>query len=71
MRKNDRRAKDLETVERLLMGHSEELRAILEPARRRFRAGEGSPHEQFWQEVETANAAKVTKRRTTRKNGAK
>ncbi len=45
-------------LERLLMGHSPKLQAILEAARKRFRQGHGIPHEAFWQEVEAENASK-------------
>ena len=56
-------------VERLLMGHSPRLQAILEAARKRFRSGAGIPHETFWKEVEAENADRIKKRRGTRKNG--
>jgi prevent-host-death family protein len=58
-----------EDVERLLMGHSPRLQAILEAARKRFRDGRGIPHEAFWKEVEAADAGKSAKRRRARKNG--
>jgi hypothetical protein len=51
------------------MGHSPKLQAILEAARKRFRAGAGIPHETFWKEVEAENAGKSKKRRSTRKTG--
>ncbi|MBI3407210.1 MAG: type II toxin-antitoxin system Phd/YefM family antitoxin [Planctomycetes bacterium] len=54
-------------LERLLMGHSPKLQAILEAARKRFREGRGIPHQTFWQEVEVENARKIPKR--TGKNG--
>ncbi|MBI3462086.1 MAG: type II toxin-antitoxin system Phd/YefM family antitoxin [Planctomycetes bacterium] len=56
-------------VERLLMGHSPKLQAILEAARKRFRSGAGIPHEKFWKEVEAENADRIKKRSSTRKNG--
>jgi prevent-host-death family protein len=56
-------------LERLLMGHSPKLQAILEAARKRFRAGKGIPHEIFWKEVEAENAGKIKKRASSRKNG--
>jgi|SRR5712692_9040300 len=63
------RASRQEDVERLLMGHSRKLQAILEAARKRFRAGAGIPHETFWKEVEAENAHRIKKRNSTRKNG--
>jgi PHD/YefM family antitoxin component YafN of YafNO toxin-antitoxin module len=56
-------------LERLLMGHSPKLQAILEAARKRFRKGHGIPHDAFWKEVEEENAGKSAKRSHTRKNG--
>ena len=58
-----------EDLERLLIGHSPKLQAILEAARKRFREGAGIPHETFWNEVEAENTKKVTKRSGPRKNG--
>jgi len=60
---------DEEDVERLLMAHSPALEAILEAARRRFRAGKGIPHETFWREVEEESTRAGKKPTTTRKNG--
>ncbi len=51
-----------EDLERLLMGHSPKLQAILEAARKRFRQGRGIPHDDFWQEVEAENTSKSPKR---------
>jgi len=48
--------------ELLLMGHSPKLQTILEAARKRFRAGAGIPHESFWKEIETENAARIKQR---------
>jgi prevent-host-death family protein len=56
-------------LERLLMGHSSKLQAILEAARKRFREGRGIPHESFWKEIEAENASKGTKRGRTEKSG--
>jgi PHD/YefM family antitoxin component YafN of YafNO toxin-antitoxin module len=56
-------------LERLLMGHSRKLQAIMEAARRRFRQGRGIPHETFWKEVEAENAGKNKKRTGPRRNG--
>ena len=65
------RARSEEDLERLLMGHSPKLQAILQAARRRFRSGAGIPHETFWKEVEAANAAKKpsSPRKNSRANG--
>jgi hypothetical protein len=62
-------ADDHDDIERLLMGHSPQLQAILEAARRRFRAGAGIPHQTFWQEVELEKANKVKNQNGMRKNG--
>jgi PHD/YefM family antitoxin component YafN of YafNO toxin-antitoxin module len=57
-------------VERLLMGHSPKLQAILEAARKRFRSGGGIPHETFWKEFEAENADRIKKRGSSpKKNG--
>lgn len=58
-----------EDLERLLMGHSSKLQAILERARKRFRAGAGIPHEIFWKEVEAEKTGRTKKRTVPRKNG--
>lgn len=63
--------KNDEDLERLLMGHSQKLQAILEAARKRFREGLGVPHETFWKEVEAENAGNVKKRGRAGKNGRK
>jgi hypothetical protein len=54
-------------LERTLIGHSPKLQAILEAARRRFRAGKGISHDEFWKEVETDSAKPARTR--NRKNG--
>jgi PHD/YefM family antitoxin component YafN of YafNO toxin-antitoxin module len=67
------RSEGEDDVERLLMGHSAKLQAILEVARKRFREKRGIPHETFWKEVETENAGKVRKRsarKSDRTNGS-
>jgi prevent-host-death family protein len=56
-------------VERLLMGHSAKLQAILQAARKLFRQGCGISHETFWKEVEAESASKNCKRGRPRKNG--
>jgi PHD/YefM family antitoxin component YafN of YafNO toxin-antitoxin module len=56
-------------LERTLMGHSPKLQEILEAARRRFRTGKGTSHEQFWKEIDADNAPKKPERNRNRKNG--
>ena len=56
-----------EDLERLMMGHSPKLQAILQAARKRFRSGAGIPHEIFWKEVKAANARKRKRRNGVRK----
>jgi PHD/YefM family antitoxin component YafN of YafNO toxin-antitoxin module len=56
-------------LERLLMGHSPKLQAILEAARKRFRQGHGIPHESLWKEVDEENASERTKQGRTGKTG--
>src|SRR5262245_12130170 len=63
------RSESEDDVERLLMGHSPKLQAILQAARKRFRQGRGIPHESFWKELEAENATKSSKRSRTGKNG--
>ncbi len=43
---------DDEELERLVLAHSPRLRAILDAARQRLRAGPGIRHEDFWQKAE-------------------
>jgi prevent-host-death family protein len=47
---------DEDEIERLILGHSKRLRAILEEARRRIREGKGIPHDEFWRQVKGENA---------------
>ena len=56
-------------LERLLMGHSEKLQAILQAARQRFREGGGISHESFWKEVGAETANQRPKRTRATKNG--
>ena len=64
--------RDDEELERLLLAHSRKLRAILDAADRRIDQGAGIGHEQFWQQVESADRAREEdgsgkKRRTKRR----
>ncbi|HTK73706.1 MAG TPA: type II toxin-antitoxin system Phd/YefM family antitoxin [Gemmataceae bacterium] len=43
---------DDEELERLLLAHSQKLRAILDAADRRIDEGAGIGHREFWQKVE-------------------
>ena len=47
---------DEDEIERLLMAYSQRLQAILQAARRRFEAGQGIPHEEFWRQMEAEYA---------------
>jgi prevent-host-death family protein len=53
---------DDEELERLLLAHSPKLRALLDAADRRIDEGAGIAHDEFWQEVESANRAREGKR---------
>jgi prevent-host-death family protein len=64
-------AEDVDDLERLLMGHSPHLQAILESARRRFRERRGIPHEDFWKQVEAENSREAPRRARSAKNGRK
>jgi prevent-host-death family protein len=61
-------AESEEDLEHLLMGHSPKLQLILEAARKRFRKGQGIPHETFWKEVEADDGDKIPRRTRTGKN---
>jgi len=45
---------DEQDLERLALGYSPKLRAILNAARQRIRGGRGIPHDDFWRAVSTA-----------------
>lgn len=49
---------DEDDVERLLMGCSPQLRAVLGESRRQIEAGRGIPHEGFWKRVEARTSVK-------------
>jgi hypothetical protein len=63
------RSESAADVERLLMGHSRKLQSILQAARKRFRAGRGIPHEEFWKEIEAEKSGARRKQARTGKNG--
>ncbi len=44
---------DDDELERLLLGHSRKLGAILDAADRRIEEGAGIEHDEFWQQVES------------------
>jgi prevent-host-death family protein len=63
---------DDEELERLLLAHSRKLRAILDAADHHIEEGAGIGHDEFWQQVESANRAREQngsgkKRRTKRR----
>ena len=47
---------DDDEVERLILSRSRRLKAILDAAHQRIRAGEGIPHDEFWKQVEAESA---------------
>lgn len=49
---------DEEEIERLLMAHSPQLRAILERSRQQFREGKWLSEEEFWSQFEPGQASK-------------
>lgn len=49
---------DEEDLERLMLGYSPKLRAILSAARRRIAEGLGIPHERFWREARSTTRRK-------------
>lgn len=59
---------DEDEIERLLMGYSPRLQAILEASRKQIREGDVLSHEEFWAEVE---ASRAPKRRGARKGAGK
>lgn len=63
------RTESEQDLERLLMGHSRKLQALLEAARKRFREGRGIPHQTFWKEVDVENARKSSRRNRRGRNG--
>jgi prevent-host-death family protein len=50
--------RDDEELERLLLAHSRKLRAILDAANRRIDQGAGIGHDEFWQQVESADRSR-------------
>jgi prevent-host-death family protein len=50
---------DEEDVERLMLGYSSKLRAILSAARHRLEAGQGVPHDEFWETPSTPRRGKT------------
>jgi prevent-host-death family protein len=46
---------DDEELERVLLAHSRQLRAILDAADRRIEEGAGIRHDEFWRQVESAS----------------
>jgi len=50
--------RDDDELERLILAHSAQLRAILDAARQQIREGKGIPHEDFWREMEKGKRGK-------------
>ena len=50
---------DDDDVERLLLGYSPKLQAILSAARQRVRAGQAVPHQRFWREARSATRSRA------------
>jgi prevent-host-death family protein len=63
------KAEDQGELERTLMGHSPKLQAILDAARKRFRAGRGITHEEFWRDIQADDVPRKPMRARNRKNG--
>jgi hypothetical protein len=51
------------------MGRLRKLQSILEAARKRFRAGGGIPHDEFWKRVEAQSACRLEKRNGKPRSG--
>jgi prevent-host-death family protein len=49
---------DEDDLERLMLGYSPKLRALLSAARKRLSAGAGVPHDEFWESVEGRRATR-------------
>lgn len=49
---------DDDELERLILGHSKKLRAILDAADRRIDQGAGIGHDEFWRQVEAVNSTR-------------
>jgi prevent-host-death family protein len=47
---------DEEEIERLILGYSPKVRAILDAVHRRSQAGEGLPQSEFWRQVEAEHS---------------
>jgi prevent-host-death family protein len=59
---------DDDALERLMLGYSPKLRAILAAARQRIRTGHGLRHDQFWRSARLAESPRP--KRPTRRRGA-
>lgn len=58
---------DKDDVERLLMGCSPQLRAILDRSRQQIDEGRGIPHEEFWRRAEARASVKQQARAKAKK----
>jgi prevent-host-death family protein len=63
---------DEDEIERLLMGYSPHLRAILERSRQQFRQGQWLSEEDFWAQFEQSQPAKrpATQKKRAERNAA-
>ncbi len=57
---------DDDELERLLLAHSRNLRALLDAADRRIDQGEGISHEEFWHRVESRTRSNGSGRKQRR-----
>jgi prevent-host-death family protein len=65
--------RDEDEIERLLMGYSPHLRAILDRSRRQFQEGKWLSEEEFWSQFEHAQPSKESakpKKKRTKSAGA-
>ncbi len=53
---------DEQDLERLMLGYSPKLRAILSAARKRIRSGRAIPHDRFWRETAATRRPKRRKK---------
>ena len=62
---------DDDELERVLLANSRKLRAILDAADRRIDAGAGIGHDEFWQQVKSANRGREETGSGKKKRGAR
>lgn len=54
---------DEDEIERLLMGYSPRLQAILQESRKQIREGDVLSHEEFWAEVQASRTSRHRRRK--------